>query len=173
MCQGVTYGEEKTHQVSVGVFPVICALYTQWQVWRLANFWERTEARNNHSNSLAGALGKCCCWNKPGLWGQGESLTSFSPGGRRLATKHRSSSIFSEKLSRPEVACDFSFQVFAILSFKGQAQGPPIYSWFYWFSRHELSSEKSVWALGSQHDHVHLEKILNSEWRKGFGGFGH
>ena len=132
----------------------------------------------HHGDSVSGALGKWCCWNKPGLGDRGASLvvrlvknlpamretwvhpwvgkipfrrerlptpvfwpgdfhglyiswgckvghdcTTFTeerdshlpppaPGIRRSANKNRSNSVFSEKLSRSEVVCEFSFQDF-------------------------------------------------------------
>lgn len=60
----MTYEREKTDQVSMGV--VFCNLHVQWQIWNLANFWEWTKVRNIIVIVLP-ALGKWCCWNKPGL----------------------------------------------------------------------------------------------------------
>ena len=166
----------------------------------------------HHGDSVSGALGKWCCWNKPGLGDRGASLVVrlvknlpamretwvhpwvgkipfrrerlptpvFWPGDfhglyiswgckesdmtARLSLKkgtvtyllqpqglgdwpiRTGATVSSLKSWAGLKWCASSpFRIFSILSLQGQARAPPVCSWLCWFSRHERSSEKSVW----------------------------
>ena len=117
-------------------------LPTIWETWVQSLGWEDPlqKGKATHSSILAWRIP----WTVQSMELQrvGHDCMTFTedrdshlppsaPGVRRSASKNRSNSVFSEKLSRSEEACEFSFQVFSILSLKGQSRAPPIYSWFY------------------------------------------